>query len=43
VSVDYDATTGVPTLTFNGAVTTYTVMEIGPLPHSAGAILDAEA
>jgi len=34
VSVDYDATTGVPTLVFSGAVTTYTVHESGPLPQN---------
>lgn len=34
VSVDYDADTGVPTLEFNGAVTTYTVAESGALPQN---------
>ena len=42
VQVAYDATTGVPTLTFNAAVTTYVVMEIGPLPQAVGTALDAE-
>ncbi len=42
VQVAYDAVTGVPTLTFVGVVTTYTVMEIGPLPHATGAVVDAE-
>jgi len=39
VSVDYDATTGVPTLIFNGAVTTYTVHSSGPLPQSIAAVM----
>lgn len=42
VSVDEDPVTGVPTLEFNGAVTTYTVREIGPLPQAVGTYLDAE-
>lgn len=42
VSVDEDPTTGVPTLEFAAAVTTYTVREIGPLPQAVGTVLDAE-
>lgn len=41
VSVDYDAATGVPTLEFNGAVTTYTVAESGPLPQNIAAQMAA--
>lgn len=42
VSVDYDADTGVPTLEFNGAVTTYTVAESGALPQNIAAQMAAE-
>ena len=42
VSVDEDATTGVPTLEFAGAVTTYTVRELGPLPQAVGTVMDVE-
>lgn len=43
VAVDEDPVTGVPTLVFNAAVTTYTVREIGPLPQAVGTVLDADA
>jgi len=40
-SVDYDAVTGVPTLEFAGAVTTYTVSSGGPLPQTLAANMAA--
>lgn len=39
VSVDYDATTGVPTLEFNGAVTEYHTTQLGPVPQGMDAAL----
>ena len=39
--VEYDAATGVPTLTFNGALTAYIVMESGPLPQTLAANISA--
>lgn len=42
VSVDYDATTGVPTLTFNAAVTTYYTIELGPLPQTLSTVMATE-
>lgn len=42
VSVDYDATTGVPTLTFNAAVTAYYTIELGALPQTLAATMAEE-
>lgn len=42
VSVDYNATTGVPTLTFNAAVTAYYTIEMGPLPQNLAEIMAEE-
>ena len=39
VSVDYNATTAVPTFTFAGAVTEYHTTEGGPLPQTLAATL----
>ena len=40
VRVEYDATTGVPTLTFgDGAVTDYWVVEMGPMPQGIAAAM----
>ena len=40
VSVDYDAVTGVPTIEFAGAVTTYRTTGMGALPQALDAALD---
>lgn len=42
VRIEYDATTGVPTLTFAAAVTAYTVSQIGPFPQNLSAALATE-
>lgn len=42
VSVDYDDDTGVPTLTFNAAVTTYYTIELGALPQTLAATMAEE-
>jgi hypothetical protein len=42
VRIEYDATTGVPTLTFNAATTTYAVVEMGPVPTTISEVMDTE-
>lgn len=42
VSVDYDADTGVPTLTFNAAVTAYYTIELGPVPQTLAEVMAEE-
>lgn len=42
VSVDYDATTGVPVLEFNAAVTEYHISCSGPLPQTLAATMAEE-
>lgn len=42
VRIEYDATTGVPTFTFNAATTTYAVVEMGPLPTTIAAVMATE-
>ncbi len=39
VRVEYDATTGVPTFTFAGALTAYIVHESGPLPQTLSTVM----
>ena len=43
VSVDYDAVTGVPTITFAGAVTEYHVTGLGGVPQALAATLAGDA
>lgn len=42
VRVEYDADTGVPTLTFNGAVTEYYTIELGPVPQTLAEVMAEE-
>lgn len=42
VNLEYDANTGIPTLTFAAAVTTYTIHESGPLPQNVAAVMASE-
>lgn len=39
VRIEYDATTGVPTFTFAGATTEYSVVEMGPVPQNIAAVM----
>lgn len=39
VRIEYDAVTGVPTITFAAATTTYLTHETGPLPQNLAAVM----